>query len=196
RGHKREPAVECLATCHLHFGAMLLRERAGCRLQFGGAHVVRRRVGEIPAERHAFDDASEIFGVDAFRRDEPHDARFGLAVAGKLISPKRKGESGEPRVVRWVGKMVSTRGQETRQLAGTKPINFRFIRTFNPKQRAGKLSIVARQQQEAARLQLEAGGRDECSLCRAKLLANGAEIVGVDEPDWYRLPRAGTRKYG
>ena len=133
------------------------RARAG-RLQFSGAHVVGGRVGEIPAERYALDNATELVAIDALRNDEAYLARFRLAVSRELIRTERKCEGSEPRIVRRIGETVSARRQQIGQLSWPEPVDFRLrqaLRSQTARRQAFRLLPAAT---TAARFGLEPRG--------------------------------------
>ena len=116
--------------------------------------------------------AEEIVAIGALRNYEVNLACFGLAVARELIRTERECEGGEPRTVRCIGETVSARRQQIGQLSWPEAIDFAFARIFDPKERAGELSVRSRQQQQAARFGLEPRGRNKCASALANLLAN------------------------
>ena len=71
-----------VAACDVEFGAVLCGELARGLFQFVRPHVVRRRVDEIAAKRHALDDAAEVLAVDAVRHHQPHIARLAPCGSG------------------------------------------------------------------------------------------------------------------
>src|SRR5262249_59343676 len=106
---------ERIAACNLYFGSVSSCEGTTGRLQFSGTHIVGGRVGEIAAERDAFDNAAEIVAIDAVGDDKVDLASVSLAVASELVGGERKRERRQPHVVRRAGKAIRAPGQRGAQ---------------------------------------------------------------------------------
>ena len=99
----------------------LARSSRGLR-QFLRSHVVGRRVDEIARQRCGLRHPRDIGDVDAVGRHQPDVGRILLAVAAEAIAAERKGQRGEPRIVRRVGEAIGARRQQARQRAGPERI--------------------------------------------------------------------------
>src|SRR5262245_63233665 len=111
-------------------------ERAACRFEFARPHVVGGRVGEIPAQGHALDDAAEILAIKAFGHYKPHFARLRLAITCKLIGAQRKPERTQSFVMGRICKAICSRWQEARQLPGPEAVHVSLSGTFEAEQDA------------------------------------------------------------
>src|SRR5262249_25842528 len=179
----------------LHLSAMLFGERTAGGLQLGRSHVVRWRIDEVPAQRHALDNAAEVFAIDALGDHKAHIARVRLAVARELVGAKRKSQGGEPLIMRRIGESVGSRRQLAGQLSGPEAIAAILTRRFDPKQRASECPVLSRKQHQPASLGLESRGGDESAPPLADVLADRIEISGTHKPDPDRLRFAGACQY-
>src|SRR5262249_54640755 len=152
-----------------YFGAVSSCEGTTGRLQFSRTHVVGGRVGEIAAERDAFDNAAEIVAIDAVGDDKVDLASVSLAVASELVGGERKRERRQPRVVGGAGKAMRPGGKRAGHLPGPEAIFFPFG-LFDPEQPAGELSVCSRQKQQPARFRLETASRDKGASTLADFL--------------------------
>src|SRR4029079_6565509 len=196
RVHERKILGERGTASHLNFGGMLFRERSGRGLQFSRPHVVRRRVREVSAERHALDHVAQRIAVDAFRKNEAYVAPFRFAVSRKLVTAERKCQCRKPCIMRLVCETIGARRQKTDQLSRPKPVALRVFRVFDTKQHPRHLAVATWQQQRPARLCFEGSRADERLLGAAKLFAHFVKVGGTNEPDRNRLAFAGGRKNG
>ena len=110
--------------------------------ELGGAHVVGRRVDEIARQRHALDDAVNLFAIDALRQIERDLFRFRLAVSRESIRAERERQRRKPGVVRLVGEAIDTVRQQLRQAAGQKAIpGIAVVRRAQTERRRGPSSL-------------------------------------------------------
>ena len=170
RVHERKVFRERIAAGDPYLGAVPPGEGATGRFQFGRAHVVGRRVGQVAAQRDALNDAAEIVAIDAVGDDKVDFAGVGLAVARELVGAERERERSQPRIVRCVGEAISAGRQLAGQLSGPEAVYVAFAGFFDPEQHAGELSVRSRQQQQPARFGLETAGRDKGASALADFL--------------------------
>ena len=90
--------------------------------QFLRSHVVGRRVDEIAGERRGLRHSRDVGDVDAVGRHQLDVGRVRLAVAAEAVTAERKGERGEPRVVRRIGEAIDARRQQAGQRAGPEQV--------------------------------------------------------------------------
>ena len=172
RMHQRKILGERVTTRDLHLGAVLVGECPAGRFQLGGPHIVGRCVDKIAAERHALDNAAEIFAINAFRNHKMHIALFCLAVANKLICTECKSQRSQSPIMRCVRETIGPRWQQSGQLSRPKPVNFALPGFFDPEQNAGKFPVRRGQQHRPTRLGLKVCGDDECTFSLANLPAH------------------------
>ena len=122
---------------------MLFGEGAAGRLQFGRSHIVGGRIGEVPAERHSFSNAAEVFAINTLGNHKAHIARIRLPVARELVRAERKGERSQTRIVWRVGESIGSWRQLAGQLPGPEAVDFILIGGFDAEQRAGIVPSVA-----------------------------------------------------
>src|SRR5262245_35993940 len=173
---------------------MPFRERAACRFEFALPHVVGGRVGEIPAQGHALDDAAEILAIKAFGHHKAHFARLRLPVTRKLIGTQRKRKRTQAFVMGGICKAICSRWQEARQLPGPKTVHVGLSGTFEAEQDTIEFAVDAGQQHQATGLGLEASGGNKPALTLANLPAHRIEVSTIDKPDRRRLRLAGACK--
>src|SRR6478609_2923727 len=117
---------------------MLFGEGAAGRLQLSRSHIVGGRIGEIPAERHTFDNAAEVLAINTLGHHKAHIARIRLPVARELVRAERKGECSQKRIVWRVGESIASWRKLARQLPGPEAVDFILIGGFDAEQRAGE----------------------------------------------------------
>src|SRR5262245_40628586 len=173
---------------------MPFRKRAARRFKLAWPHVVGWRVGEIPAQGHALDDAAKIIAIKAFRHHKPHFARLRLAITGKLIGAQHKRKRTQSFVMRRICKAICSRWQEARQLSRPKTVHIGLAGTFKAEQDSGELAVDGGQQQQATGFGLESGGGNKPAFTLAKRPAHRIEVFTMDKPDRRRLRFTGACK--
>ncbi len=169
------------------FRVVARRKLARSVLELGGAHVVGRRVDEIARQRHALDDAFNLFAIDALRQIERDLFRFRLAVSRESIRAERERQRCKPGVVRLAGEAVDTVRQQMRQAPGQKAVPGIAV-VGQPKQHAAE-TFFTRQKQMTARLGLETGGLGKSAGAGVKPPAHLRPIYRRNEPDRNRVGR-------
>jgi hypothetical protein len=113
-------------------------------------------------------------------------ARLRLAIASELIGAERKGERGQPRIVRRVGETVRAGRQQRRQSARPEHVFHRFVGVFQTEQDAGQFAVGSRHKQKTSGLGLVTSGAQIRAFAVIDDLDRLVEIGGGDEQNRHR----------
>ena len=179
---------------HVEARAKARRERLRGQRQLFRAHVVRRRIDEVARQGSRFRHPRDVGDVDAVGRHQPHLGLIRLAIAAEAITPERKRERGQARVMRRVGEAIDARRQQARQRAGPEQVAGFAGLVFEAENDLRDLAVGRGQRQTLAGLGGKVVGEGKLPGVRRKLAADrgpcrlGGEMIGMLE----RLARSRT----